>query len=76
MKLKLTVPDNTTKTLKPRDVTEHYATATCNQYGWGIRSAAWYDLASTTNVSIDWLCTHAQKMHPGATVEVVAEGDP
>lgn len=55
-----------TKSVTDREIAEHYANSVCNQYGWGIRSAAWYELANPAPCSIGFLIKHlTSAMFPG-----------
>jgi hypothetical protein len=71
MKIKIELPDKRPFMIFPKDVTEHYATEVCKQYGWGRESPVWWDLANSTHASQQFLVEYAKKMYPGATVKIV-----
>lgn len=56
-------------TVTVREIMEHYADECCDQYGWGRKSPAWYDLANLNReVHPEFILKQAKLMYPKAAV--------
>lgn len=61
-------------TVTVREILEHYANECCDQYGWGRKSPAWYDLANPHHaVHPNFLQAQAKLMYPTAELITIQE---